>query len=79
MGDVPPEQVIVMASGTTADLYHLPGGRIEAGLDGDVVLMDAPVSTAAEDALQTLSIGDTPGISGVIVVLGNSAVGEPVW
>ena len=29
--------------------------------------MDAPIGSAADDALETLSIGDTPGISGVII------------
>ncbi|MEM6528944.1 MAG: amidohydrolase family protein, partial [Chloroflexota bacterium] len=67
LGDVPPQQVISMATGTTARLYDLPSGRIEAGLEADVVLMDAPVGTRAGDALETLAIGDTPGISAVVI------------
>ena len=67
LGDVPPAQAIAMATGTTADIYNLPAGRIAPGLEADLVIMDAPIGSAAADALETLRIGDTPGISGVII------------
>ncbi len=67
LGDVPPEQAIAMATGTTAQIYNLPAGRIAPGLEADLVIMDAPIGSAADDALETLQIGDTPGISGVII------------
>ena len=67
LGDVPPAQAIAMATGTTAEIYNLPAGRIAPGLEADLVIMDAPVGSAAADALETLRIGDTPGISGVII------------
>jgi enamidase len=67
LGNVPPEQAIAMATGTTAGLYNVPGGRIEAGLEADLVLVDAPVGSVAKDALETLAIGDTPGISAVVI------------
>lgn len=67
LGDVPPAQAIAMATGTTAEIYNLPSGRIAPGLEADLVIMDAPVGSAAADALETLRIGDTPGISGVII------------
>ncbi len=67
LGSIPPEQAIAMASGTTANVYNLPSGRIAPGLEADLVIMDAPVGTVAEDALATLAIGDTPGISGVVI------------
>ena len=67
MGDIPPAQAIAMATGNTAALYNFPAGRIEAGKEADLVIMDAPIGSAAADAQETLQIGDTPGISGVII------------
>ena len=67
LGDIPPAQAIAMATGSTAAIYKFPAGRIEPGLEADLVIMDAPVGGAADDALETLRIGDTPGISGVII------------
>ena len=67
LGDVPPAQAIAMATGATAQIYKLPAGRIELGLEADLAIMDSPIGSAAEDALETLKIGDTPGISGVII------------
>ncbi|MCY3867669.1 MAG: amidohydrolase family protein [Chloroflexi bacterium] len=67
LGDVPPAQAIAMATGATAQIYKLPAGRIALGLEADLAIMDAPIGSAAEDALETLKIGDTPGISGVII------------
>ncbi len=67
LGDVSPEQAIAMATGTTADVYNLSAGRIAPGLEADLVIMDAPVGSVASNALETISIGDTPGISGVVI------------
>ncbi|MCY3917885.1 MAG: amidohydrolase family protein [Chloroflexi bacterium] len=67
LGDVPPAQAIAMATGATAQVYNLPAGRMELGLEADLAIMDAPIGSAADDALETLKIGDTPGISGVII------------
>lgn len=67
LSDVPPAQAIAMATGNTASIYSLPAGRIAPGLEADLFIMDAPIGSAAADALETLRIGDTPGISGVII------------
>ena len=67
LGDVAPAQAIAMATGTTASIYKLNAGRIEVGREADLVIMDAPIGSAANDALETLAIGDTPGISGVLI------------
>ena len=66
LGDIAPEIAIAMATGNTASIYKLTAGQIAPGLEADLVIMDAPIGSAAEDALETLKIGDTPGISGVI-------------
>ena len=67
LGNIPPERAIAMATGATASIYQLPAGKIAPGLEADLVIMDAPVGSAADDALETLRIGDTPGVSGVII------------
>ena len=67
LGDIPPEQAIAMATGTTAAIYRLSAGRMAPGLEADLVIMDAPVGSAAADALETLRIGDTPAVAGVII------------
>lgn len=67
LGGVPPAQAIAMATGTTASIYNLDAGRIQVGLEADLVIMDAPIGSAAKDALETFAIGDTPGISAVII------------
>ncbi len=67
LGDVPPETAIAMATGTTARLYDLPAGRLEVGLAADLVIMDAPIGSVARDALGTFKVGDTPGISAVLI------------
>ena len=67
LGDIPPAQAISMATGATAAIYDFSAGRIAPGLEADLVIMDAPVGSVAGDALETLKISDTPGISGVII------------
>lgn len=67
LGDISPEQAIAMATGSTADIYNLLSGRIAPGLEADLVIMDAPIGSVASDALETIKIGDTPGISGVVI------------
>jgi len=67
LGATAPEQAIAMATGNTADVYKLSSGRIAPGLEADLVIMDAPIGSAAKNALETIRIGDTPGISGVII------------
>ena len=64
---IAPEQAVAMATGSTADVYKLSAGRIAPGLEADLVIMDTPIGSAAKDALETIRIGDTPGISGVII------------
>ncbi len=67
LGEIPPERAIAMATGSTASVYNLPAGKIAPRLEADLVFMDAPVGSAASDALEALRIGDTPGIAGVMI------------
>jgi enamidase len=66
LGGLPPEQVIALATGNNARLFRLTGGRIAVGEPADLVVCDAPVASAARDALGAIARGDIPGISCVI-------------
>ena len=37
------------------------------GREADLIVVDAPIGSAASTALETLEIGDTPAVSAVIV------------
>jgi enamidase len=66
-GEVPAAAAVAMATGTTARYYDLPAGRIAPGLEADLVFVDAPIGSVADDALETFAVGDTPGIAGVMI------------
>ena len=66
-GDINPAQAVAMATGNTARIYNLTSGRIVPGAEADLVIVDAPVGSQAENALETLRIGDTPAVAAVII------------
>lgn len=65
--DVPAEKVIAMATGNTADLYHLNTGKIEVGRDADIIIIDKPPGSSGEDALDAIQLGDTFGTAMIMV------------
>lgn len=65
--DIPADKGIAMATGNTAKLYGLNRGIIEVGKEADFVIMDAPLGSVGNDALEALYEGDIPGISAVII------------
>ena len=67
LGGVKAEEAIAMATGNTARVYKLNRGMIKEGLEADLVLMDAPMGSIGEDALQAIEAGDIPSVSMVIV------------
>jgi enamidase len=66
LGGVDPALVWAAASGNNARMWGLPGGFLRVGAAADIVVMDAPWGSTAEDALGALSTGDIPGISAVV-------------
>ncbi len=64
---IAPEQTLCMATGNTAKVYGLNTGVIAAGKEADLVIMDAPLGSVAEDALGAIAAGDIPGVSIVII------------
>lgn len=64
---VKPEEAICMATGNTAKIYNLNRGIIAEGKEADLVIMDAPIGSVGEDALNAIEAGDVPGVAMVLV------------
>lgn len=64
---IKPEEALCMATGNTARVHKLPRGLIAEGLEADLVIMDAPMGSVGEDALEAIEAGDVPGIAMVLV------------
>lgn len=67
MTEVAPEVAWALATGNTARLHGLNTGVLEVGREGDVLLIDTPYGSIAEDALGALAIGDVPALALAIV------------
>jgi enamidase len=66
LGPLTPEQAITAATGNVAATYGLTAGRIAVGAPADLVVLDTPIGSGAEDAFGALRIGDLPAIGCVI-------------
>lgn len=64
---IKPEEALCMATGNTARVHKLPRGLIAEGLEADLVIMDAPMGSVGEDALEAIEAGDVPGVAMVLV------------
>lgn len=58
-----PEQAIAAASGNVGRVYGLDAGLIRTGSPADLMLLDAPLGSAAPSALEAIERGDIPAIS----------------
>ena len=67
LGGVPPAVAVAAATGNVANLHGLDTGTISPGKEADLVIVDAPLGSQAEDALEALSIGDTLAVAGVVI------------
>lgn len=67
LGGLPPAEAIALATGNNATAFRLATGTIAVGQPADVVVCDAPVGSAAGDALGAVARGDIPGISCVVI------------
>jgi len=67
LGGVAPEAAVAMATGNVAALHSLPIGVIETGRPADLVVVDAPLGSQAEDAMGALAIGDTLAVATAII------------
>jgi enamidase len=67
LGDVPAEIAVCFATGNTAKIRKLEGGLIEPGRAATFVLMDKAQHSAGKNLLESIQLGDLPGIGMVVV------------
>lgn len=67
LGEVPAEQAFCFATGNTARLRELRSGLLETGYAADFVIMDRAQHTAGKDLLDSVRLGDIPGIGMTII------------
>jgi enamidase len=59
--------VFCYATGNTARLRHLDSGLIEVGRAADLVFLDRAQNTAGRDLLESVQLGDIPGVGMVLI------------
>jgi enamidase len=67
IGEIDAETVFCFATGNTARLRALDCGLIESGRAADFVIMDRAQHTAGKSLLESVRMGDLPGVSMVII------------
>ena len=67
LGDVPAETAFCFATGNTARMRNLDCGLIELGKAADFVILDRPQHSAGSTLLESVQLGDLPGISMTII------------
>jgi enamidase len=67
MGEIPAEVAFCFATGNTARMRSLDRGLIEVGRAADFVFMDAAQHSAGKTLLESVRLGDLPGIGMVVI------------
>jgi enamidase len=67
LGNIPAELVFCFATGNTAKIRNLNCGLIEAGRAADFVFMDRAQHTAGATLLESVQLGDIPGVGMVMI------------
>jgi enamidase len=67
LGDLPAEQAICLATGNTARQRKLDCGIIEVGRSADFVFLDRAQHSAGDTLLDSIRLGDLPGIGMVVI------------
>src|SRR5271165_466716 len=67
IGEIPAETVFCFATGNTARMRKLDCGLIEVGRAADFVLMDGAQQSAGTTLLDSVGLGDLPGIGMMII------------
>ena len=67
LGGIPAELVFCFATGNTARLRNLNCGLIEVGRAADFVFMDKAQHSAGRDLLDSIALGDIPGVGMVMI------------
>lgn len=67
LGGIPAEQVFCFATGNTARIRKLNCGLIEVGRAADLVFMDRAQHSAGRTLLESVQLGDIPGVGMVMI------------
>jgi len=67
LGDVPAEIAFCFATGNTARMRALDCGLIEVGRSADFVIMDRAQHSPGKTILESVQLGDLPGIGMTII------------
>ena len=67
LGNIPAELVFCFATGNTARLRGLNCGLIAPGRDADLVFMDRAQHTSGKTLLDSVQLGDIPGVGMVMI------------
>jgi enamidase len=67
LGDLPAELAFCLATGNTARMRELDCGIIEVGRSADFVLMDMAQHSPGKNILESVQLGDLPGIGMTII------------
>ena len=67
MADIPAEMVIGFATGNISRMRKLPQGLIEVGRPADFVFMDKAQHSAGKNLLDSIELGDIPGVGMVMI------------
>ena len=67
LGNIPAELVFCFATGNTARLRNLDCGLIEPGRAADFVFLDRAQHTAGRTLLESIQLGDLPGVGMVMI------------
>jgi enamidase len=67
MAEIPAEIAFCMATGNTARIRKLDCGLVEAGRAADFVFLDRAQHTAGRTLLESVALGDIPGVGMVMI------------
>ena len=67
VGETPAEIAFCFATGNTARMRKLDGGLMEVGRAADFVFLDAPQHSAGKHLLESVRLGDLPGIGMTVI------------
>jgi enamidase len=67
LGGVDADVAVAAATGNVAALHGLNTGVIAVGREADLLVLDAPLGSQAQDALGALAIGDTPAVAVAVI------------
>lgn len=63
LGPLTPQQAVTATTGAVGKIYHLDAGLLAIGRPADILIIDAPLGSAAHDAYEALAIGDVPAVA----------------